>query len=137
LLPCPFCGSDDLYTDNARDFIACCNCGTEGPVGIGQGSAHNIARWNVRAALAAPGQAPQPLPDVELVAAAVHQAWIDAKRAAGIQSRPAADGREQMVPYAELDDDLQELDRATVKAVYAAIAAARPQAQPTPTDTPT
>lgn len=61
------------------------------------------------------------LPDIELVAATVHQAWIDAKIAAGVKSRPAADGREQMVPYEQLDDDLKELDRATVRAVYAAI----------------
>lgn len=63
------------------------------------------------------------LPDIELVAAKVHQAWIEAKLAAGITTRPAADGREQMVPYADLDDDLKELDRATVRAVYAAIQA--------------
>lgn len=63
----------------------------------------------------------QALPNIELVAAAVHQAWIDTKLAAGIPSRPAADGREQMVPYSQLDDDLQELDRATVRAVYKAI----------------
>lgn len=61
------------------------------------------------------------LPDIETVAAEVHQAWIDAKIAQGITSRPAADGTEQMVPYADLPDALQELDRATVRAVYAAI----------------
>lgn len=61
------------------------------------------------------------LPDIETVAAAVHQAWIDTKLAQGITSRPAADGTEQMVPYADLPDALQELDRATVRAVYAAI----------------
>ena len=61
------------------------------------------------------------LPNIETVASEVHQAWIDAKLAQGITSRPAADGTEQMVPYAELPDALQELDRATVRAVYAAI----------------
>jgi len=64
------------------------------------------------------------LPPIEKVSAAVHQAWIDTKRAQGITSRPSADGREQMVPYEDLDDDLQELDRSTVRAVYAAIQAA-------------
>lgn len=61
------------------------------------------------------------LPDIEIVASEVHQAWIEAKLAQGITSRPAADGTEQMVPYAELPDALKELDRATVRAVYAAI----------------
>ena len=61
------------------------------------------------------------LPDIEVVSAEVHQAWIDAKLAQGIKSRPAADGTEQMVPYADLPDALQELDRSTVRAVYAAI----------------
>jgi len=61
------------------------------------------------------------LPDIETVAAEVHQAWIDTKLAQGITSRPAADGTEQMVPYADLPDALQELDRSTVRAVYAAI----------------
>lgn len=63
------------------------------------------------------------LPDIEHVAAAVHQEWINTKLAQGITSRPAADGREQMVPYEQLDNDLQELDRATVRAVYRAIEA--------------
>ena len=61
------------------------------------------------------------LPSIEIVAAEVHQAWIDAKLAQGINSRPAADGTEQMVPYADLPDALQELDRAMVRAVYTAI----------------
>ena len=61
------------------------------------------------------------LPNIEIVASEVHQAWIDAKLAQGINSRPAADGTEQMVPYADLPDTLQELDRATVRAVFAAI----------------
>jgi hypothetical protein len=63
------------------------------------------------------------LPDIELVAAKVHEAWMETKRAQGITSRPAADGTEQMVPYADLPDALQELDRSTVRAVYAAIEA--------------
>lgn len=70
------------------------------------------------------------LPPIEQVAAKVHQAWIATKLAQGITSRPSADGIEQMVPYEELPEHLKELDRSTVKAVYAAIesipAAARP-----------
>lgn len=61
------------------------------------------------------------LPDIEVVAAEVHQAWIDTKLAQGITSRPSAAGVEQMVPYEQLPNDLQELDRSTVRAVYAAI----------------
>ena len=61
------------------------------------------------------------LPDIEKVAAKVHEAWMDEKRRQGITSRPSADGEEQMVPYEELSNKLQEYDRATVRAVYAAI----------------
>ena len=61
------------------------------------------------------------LPDIETVAAEVHQAWIDTKLAQGITSRPAATGEEQMVPYAQLSEPLKELDRSTVRAVFAAI----------------
>ena len=64
------------------------------------------------------------LPDIEVVSAKVHEAWIATKRAQGITSRPAADGTEQMVPYDELPDALKELDRSTVRAVYSAIQAA-------------
>ena len=67
---------------------------------------------------------PAQLPDIELVSAKVHQAWMETKLAQGIHSRPAADGTEQMVPYESLPDALQELDRSTVRAVYAAIAQA-------------
>jgi hypothetical protein len=56
---------------------------------------------------------------IERVAADVHQAWIEAKIAQGITSRPSADGVEQMVPYDDLPYELQELDRATVRAVLA------------------
>lgn len=61
------------------------------------------------------------LPNIETVSAEVHQAWVETKLAQGITSRPAADGTEQMVPYADLPDALKDLDRATVRAVYAAI----------------
>jgi hypothetical protein len=61
-------------------------------------------------------------PDMELIAERVHNAWMKTKRAQGFESHLTADGREQMVPYADLADDLKELDRVTVRAVYAAIA---------------
>ena len=66
------------------------------------------------------------LPDIELVSAEVHQAWIDTKLAQGITSRLSADGIEQMVHYSQLPDHLQELDRSTVRAVYAAIKRLQP-----------
>lgn len=56
---------------------------------------------------------------IEDVAADVHAAWIEAKLAQGVTSRPSSDGVEQMVPYQDLPDHLQELDRATVRAVLA------------------
>jgi len=61
------------------------------------------------------------LPDMELVADAVHQSWIEAKRAQGISSRKAEDGEELMVPFAELSEKQQEMDRGLVRTVYAAI----------------
>ena len=62
-----------------------------------------------------------PLPDIELVAAEVHAAWMDSKRALVIGSRRSETGEELMVPYAQLSEAAKELDRATVRAVYAAI----------------
>lgn len=56
---------------------------------------------------------------LDRIAADVHAAWIETKRAQGITSRPSADGVEQMVPYDQLPGHLQELDRATVRAVLA------------------
>lgn len=61
------------------------------------------------------------LPDVELVAAKVHEAWMASKRAEGISSRKLETGEELMVPYNDLSEQAKELDRATVRAVYAAI----------------
>lgn len=61
------------------------------------------------------------LPDVEMVAAEVHRAWMEAKRAAGITSRRSESGEELMVPYEQLSEQAKDLDRATVRAVYAAI----------------
>lgn len=65
------------------------------------------------------------LPDVEVVAAAVHEAWMVQKRAKGFVSAPSQQtGEEQMRPYAELSDEVKEYDRATVRTVYQAIEAA-------------
>jgi len=62
------------------------------------------------------------LPDVEAVAAKVHEAWMAGKRAQGITTRPAEDGEEQMVPYEQLSEKAKEADRITVRTVYAALA---------------
>lgn len=61
------------------------------------------------------------LPDIEIVSAEVHAAWIASKRAQGVTSRLAEDGEELMVPYEQLSEKAKELDRGTVRAVYAAI----------------
>ena len=61
------------------------------------------------------------LPDIELVAAKVHEAWMASKRKQGVTSRKSENGEELMVPYAQLSEDAKELDRATVRAVYDAI----------------
>lgn len=64
------------------------------------------------------------LPSIEVVAAKVHEAWIDQKRDAGVTSRKLdTTGEELMVPYDQLSEQAKELDRATVVAVYKAIAA--------------
>jgi len=61
------------------------------------------------------------LPDIELVAAEVHSAWMETKRSQGVTSRKDERGDELMVPYGELSELAKELDRSTVRAVYAAI----------------
>lgn len=61
------------------------------------------------------------LPDIEEVAAKVHEAWMEAKRAHGITSRKSEDGEELMTTYERLSERAKELDRATVRAVYEAI----------------
>lgn len=63
------------------------------------------------------------LPDIELVSAKVHEAWIVSKQKLGVITRKSETGEELMVPYANLSDAAKELDRGTVKAVYAAIQA--------------
>ena len=61
------------------------------------------------------------LPSIELVSAKVHEAWTKSKRADGITSRKSETGEELMVPYDQLSEASKDLDRNTVKAVYAAI----------------
>lgn len=64
------------------------------------------------------------LPDIELVSAKVHEAWIASKTQAGVTTRKSESGEELMVPYDQLSESAKELDRGTVRAVYAAIEAA-------------
>lgn len=71
----------------------------------------------------APAEAKDALPDIETVSAKVHEAWMQSKRAQGVESRKAEDGEELMVPYDQLSEKAKQLDRGTVEAVYAAIAA--------------
>ncbi len=61
------------------------------------------------------------LPNIELVSAKVHEAWILSKLSKGISSRTSETGEELMVPYEQLSEPAKDLDRNTVKAVYEAI----------------
>jgi hypothetical protein len=70
------------------------------------------------------------LPDIEIVSAKVHDAWMESKRAEGVTSRKSEGGEELMVPYDQLSEAAKELDRGTVRAVYAAIKAARSASRP-------
>lgn len=63
------------------------------------------------------------LPDIEVVSAKVHEAWIESKLKQGVTSRKSEGGEELIVPYADLSEPAKELDRATVRAVYKAIEA--------------
>jgi len=61
------------------------------------------------------------LPSIEDVSAAVHEAWMNSKRSAGVHSRKSENGEELMVPYAHLSEAAKDLDRVTVRTVYASI----------------
>lgn len=65
------------------------------------------------------------LPDIEDVSALVHLAWMEMKRSQGVTTRRSEAGEELMVPYAQLSEAAKELDRGTVRAVYAAIQSAK------------
>lgn len=67
------------------------------------------------------------LPDIEIVAEKVHDAWIKTKLNQGVTSRKSETDEELMVPYDKLSEEAKELDRGTVRAVYAAIEEAREQ----------
>jgi hypothetical protein len=54
---------------------------------------------------------------IELCAEAVHDRWVETKRAQGITSRPSETGIEQIAPYATLPEHIKDLDRASVGAV--------------------
>ncbi|HEV7376770.1 MAG TPA: RyR domain-containing protein [Pyrinomonadaceae bacterium] len=61
------------------------------------------------------------LPDIEIVSAKVHEAWMESKKAQGVTTRKSEKGEELMVPYEQLSEAAKELDRSAVRAVYAAI----------------
>ena len=61
------------------------------------------------------------LPDIEAVAAKVHEAWMKSKLAHGVTTRRSEKGEELMVEYELLSEEAKELDRESVRAVYAAI----------------
>ena len=61
------------------------------------------------------------LPDIEVVSAEVHAEWMRSKRKQGVTTRKSETGEELMVDYAELSEAAKDLDRGTVRAVYAAI----------------
>lgn len=73
------------------------------------------------ALLARRGRAREDEPDIEAISAEVHAAWMEQKRAAGVTSRKLESGEELMVPYGQLSEAAKELDRATVRAVLAAM----------------
>jgi hypothetical protein len=72
------------------------------------------------------------LPDIEKVSAKVHEEWMKSKLAKGITSRYSETGEQLMVPYEDLSEAAKDLDRGTVKAVYAAIFALDPPPDPDP-----
>jgi hypothetical protein len=61
------------------------------------------------------------LPDIELVSEKVHEQWMKTKWAQGVTTRLSELGEELMVPYPQLSEPAKDLDRNTVKTVYAAI----------------
>lgn len=63
------------------------------------------------------------LPDIEIVSAKVHEAWMESKLAKGVNTRKSETGEELMVPYDQLSEAAKDLDRNSVKAVYDAITA--------------
>lgn len=54
------------------------------------------------------------LPNIELVSAKVHDAWMESKKAQGIETRKSETGEELMVPYEELSEEAKDLVGAIV-----------------------
>jgi hypothetical protein len=77
------------------------------------------------------------LPDIEIVAAKVHEAWMNSKKKRGITTRKSESGEELMVPYEKLSEEAKELDRASVQAVYKAIEEVTHDKSPTSKDVAT
>ena len=46
---------------------------------------------------------------------------MESKKAQGIESRKSEKGEELMVPYEQLSEEAKDLDRSSVRAVYAAL----------------
>jgi hypothetical protein len=61
------------------------------------------------------------LPEIELVSAKVHEAWMESKLKNGITSRKSEAGEELFVPYIRLSEQSKDLNRDAVRAVYKAI----------------
>lgn len=58
---------------------------------------------------------------LEAIAAAVHDGWMDSKRAQGVTSRQSETGEELMTDYDDLSEEAKDLDRGTVRSVLAAV----------------
>lgn len=54
---------------------------------------------------------------IEQISNEVHNNWMHAKKAAGVESRKLESGEELMVPYSQLSEQAKELDRGTVRTV--------------------
>ena len=65
------------------------------------------------------------LPDIEIVANLMHEAWMKSKLAQGHTSRRSETGEELMVPYNQLSEAAKDLDRVMVRTVYTAIETAQ------------
>lgn len=69
------------------------------------------------------------LPEVETVAAKVHEAWMAEKTGTGVHSRVSPNGEELMVPYDRLSEEAKETNRKLVNTVYQAIEELTPEEQ--------
>lgn len=67
------------------------------------------------------------LPELEVVAAKVHETWMEEKNGQGITSRLSPSGEELMRPYAELSEEAKDTNRNMVNTVYKAIEELTPE----------